>query len=246
MLYLQPRIHLQEIKVAGLIEKEFAGSGVYIAGGPRGAHCCLTHFSSEIRRDRNTRGLLDHLLKAALDRALALAERENVAVGVSEDLNLDVPRPFDELLEIDPIVSEGALRFSPSRVESAGNIVWCRHYSHSLATASGSSFEQHRVPELLRDLFCFRCVGERLGCSRNYGNAIRYCKRPSRGLASQSSDCFGWWTNPDNTRITNGSREPFALGEKTVTRMNGFRASGFCDFDDPITKQIALARRGWP
>src|SRR5206468_2593820 len=94
-------------------------------------------------------------------------------------------------------------------------------------------------------LFRFRCVGERLGRSRNYRNAIRYCKRPSRGLASQSSDCFGWWTNPDNTRITNGSREPFALGEKTVTRMNGFRASGLCDFDDPITKQIALARRGW-
>src|SRR5438128_142043 len=68
MLYLQPRIHLQEIKFAGLIEKEFAGSGVYIAGRPRGAHRRLTHFSSEIRRDRNTRSLLDHLLMAARSR----------------------------------------------------------------------------------------------------------------------------------------------------------------------------------
>src|SRR3546814_15740083 len=42
------------------------------------------------------RRFLDHLLVAALDAALALVEIEDVAVLVSEDLDLDVARRSEE------------------------------------------------------------------------------------------------------------------------------------------------------
>jgi hypothetical protein len=37
-------------------------------------------------------GLFQHLLVAALHRTVALAQVDDVAVGVAEDLDLDVPR----------------------------------------------------------------------------------------------------------------------------------------------------------
>ena len=43
---------------------------------------------------------------AALDRALSFAEHVDVAVFVPEDLEFDVPRPFDEFLEVERIVAK--------------------------------------------------------------------------------------------------------------------------------------------
>ena len=45
----------------------------------------------------------------ALERAVALPEVDDVAVGVGEDLDLDVPGPVDVLLEVDAAVLEGGL-----------------------------------------------------------------------------------------------------------------------------------------
>ena len=59
--------------------------------------------------DRDRRRLLDDLLVAALQRALALAEVDEVAVAVAEDLHLDVARPLDELLDVDAVVGEERL-----------------------------------------------------------------------------------------------------------------------------------------
>jgi hypothetical protein len=46
-------------------------------------------------------------LVAALDGALALRKVEHVAVRVGDDLNLDVSRLVDKLLNEDPIVTKG-------------------------------------------------------------------------------------------------------------------------------------------
>ena len=54
---------------------------------------------------------------AALDRALALAERDDVAVRVGEQLDLDVARPLDVALAEDAVVAERGLRLAPRRLE---------------------------------------------------------------------------------------------------------------------------------
>src|SRR5262249_32070141 len=52
------------------------------------------------------RRLLEHLLVAALQRALALAEREHVPVRVADHLHLDVPRARQEALDEHAVVAE--------------------------------------------------------------------------------------------------------------------------------------------
>ena len=72
------------------------------------------------------RRLLDDLLVAPLDRAVALEEVDDVAVGVAEHLHLDMARPFEIALDQHAVVAEGALRLAPGAVEGAGELAGAR------------------------------------------------------------------------------------------------------------------------
>ena len=67
--------------------------------------------------DRRRGGLLDDLLVAALDRAVALAEVDDVAVAVGEDLDLDVARVGQVALEVDRRVGEELLALARGALE---------------------------------------------------------------------------------------------------------------------------------
>ena len=58
-------------------------------------------------RQAGRRRLLDELLVTALDRAVALAERDDGPVAVAEQLDLDVAGGQDLALEVDRAVAEG-------------------------------------------------------------------------------------------------------------------------------------------
>src|SRR5581483_12061335 len=97
MLDLDPRVELEEPEVPA-VEDELRGAGALVADrageGDRG----VAHPRPQLRVERGRRRLLQHLLVAPLDRAVALAERGDVAVPVGEDLDLDVPRPLEVAL----------------------------------------------------------------------------------------------------------------------------------------------------
>ena len=58
------------------------------------------------------------LLVAALQRAVALAQMDGVALAVAEHLNFDVARLGQILLEIDAVVAEGGLGLGARRPDS--------------------------------------------------------------------------------------------------------------------------------
>jgi biotin carboxylase len=63
----------------------------------------------QLGRDRYGRRFLDELLVPPLDRALALAEVDDVALGVAQDLELDVARLDHALLDVERAVAERRL-----------------------------------------------------------------------------------------------------------------------------------------
>src|SRR5438309_8556478 len=123
MLHLDASVHLQEIEIPALVEQELARPGVDIARGSRHLHSALSHSRSQVGRNGNAWSLFDHLLVAALDRTLAFTERDDGALRISEHLDLHVPWPGDEFLEIDGVVAKRPLRLSPGRVERSGEIL---------------------------------------------------------------------------------------------------------------------------
>ena len=65
--------------------------------------------------ERGRGAFLQHLLVAALQRAIALAEMDGVAPAVAEHLDFDVARPLQIFFQIDRVVAEGGLGFASAR-----------------------------------------------------------------------------------------------------------------------------------
>ena len=91
VLHLQPGVHLEVVEAAVLVE-ELHRAGVDVVTAPGDLHRRLTHVGEDLGGDAGCGGFLDQLLVAALSRAVACAEVDAVAVGVGDDLDLDVAR----------------------------------------------------------------------------------------------------------------------------------------------------------
>src|SRR5262249_26921916 len=121
VLDLQARVHLDEVERTILIEElHRAGAFVPEAGerrhGGRGeplARRCV---------ERRRRRLLYELLMSALQRAVALAEMDDIAAAVAEQLHLDMPRPVEKALEIDRIVAKPGARLGLCQRQHLGKV----------------------------------------------------------------------------------------------------------------------------
>ena len=118
MLDLQTRVHLEE-EVALADEQALDRAGAAVADGARGLDGDRADALAQRGRDARPGRLLDELLVAPLDRAVALAEVDDVAVRVGEDLHLDVARILEVLLDVDVGVGEEALALVGGLLERA-------------------------------------------------------------------------------------------------------------------------------
>src|SRR5271168_3031688 len=80
VLDLDPRVHLDEVKLAAVCQQEFNRADVRVADDLGGAHGSLAHLLAQARRQNRAWRFLDHLLMAPLNRAVALAEVNRVAL----------------------------------------------------------------------------------------------------------------------------------------------------------------------
>ena len=92
VLDLDARVDLDEVELAGVgVDQELDGAGVVVADVRGRSRRPASQTASRMRRvEVRGRGDLDDLLVAALDRAVALEEVDEVAVLVAEELHLDV------------------------------------------------------------------------------------------------------------------------------------------------------------
>ena len=111
VLDLQPRVHLDEVELAVLIEELDRAEAAIVQLAQR-----IDDHRAEplaLRRIERRRGrLLDHLLVSALQRAVALAQMDDVTAAVADHLHLDMARMVEEPLDIDPVVAERRARLA--------------------------------------------------------------------------------------------------------------------------------------
>ena len=106
VLDLQPGVHFHEVELAGGIEQELDRARARVADLARHRGRRQPHALAQHRIDGRRGRLLDDLLVTPLHRAVALAEVHDVARGVGEHLDLDVPRLDDGALEDQSSVAE--------------------------------------------------------------------------------------------------------------------------------------------
>ena len=123
MLDLEPGVHLEEADRAVLGDEELAGARADVARLAqdrlgRGVELLDLRVGQERRRR-----LLDQLLVAALQRAVAGGDHHDVAVRVGEALGLHVPRPVQVALDEALAVAERRGGLADRRLVQLGDLV---------------------------------------------------------------------------------------------------------------------------
>src|SRR5262249_43496996 len=152
MFDLKPRVHLKEIEVPVLVDDELHRASRVVADSLGERHGFSAHGGACLVVDERARRLLNHLLIAALDRAFALAEMDDIAVLVAEHLNFDMARLPDIFLDENAVVAKARLRLGFRRVEAFLHLFAAIGDAHALAAAAGRRLDHHRIADLVGDL----------------------------------------------------------------------------------------------
>ncbi|MBK7974007.1 MAG: hypothetical protein IPK07_12275 [Deltaproteobacteria bacterium] len=151
VLHLQACVHLEEAHaVGGRIVEELDAADVLIArrgGDPLGHPAQRTVL---LLREHGRRRLLDELLVAALDGAVAGPDRPGVAEGVGDELDLDVARAVHGSLQEHRGIAEGHGRLAAHALERGGQLVGSRDETHPASPAADARLEEEREAEPLR------------------------------------------------------------------------------------------------
>ena len=195
---------------------------------------------------KRTRRLLDHLLVAPLDRALALPEMEQVPVGIAQDLDLDVPRVLDELLDEDPVVAETAPGFIATGGESLEGLLITSGNAQALSTAAGAGLDHHGITDVTRDPD--RLVGrlDRFVPARNRADTGLCGKRLRGDLVAHRRDRAMLGPDEDEALLFDLLRESRVLGQESIAGVDGLRPGLLRCSDDPLAHQIGLATGSRP
>ena len=241
VLDLDPGVHLEEeVLVADLHALDRAGAAVADRGGRVGGDLAdpLAHLGVDVRARR----LLDHLLVAALDRAVALAEVDHVAVRVGEHLDLDVARVLEVALEVDAVVGEELLALAGGALEGLLEVVGRHRDAEALAAAAARRLAGDRVADLLGLLARRLDVRGRLGRAGHDRHAGLGHDLARPRLRAHRLDRLRRRADEDDAGLGAGAGEVGVLGEEAVAGMDRLGAGLLGGLDDLLDVQVALGR----
>ena len=200
---------------------------------------------AQLGRDRRRRRLLEHLLVAALQRAVALAEVDRGAVAVGQHLDLDVARILDVLLDVDRGVGEVGLALAPRGLERAPGLGRRGDDLHPAPAAAGRGLDRDRPAVAVAELDHGRSA-DLLGRARHDRHARRRHAPARADLGAHRLDRRGRRADPDQPGRLAGAGERRVLGQEPVARVDRLRPARLRGGDDPLAAEIALGGRARP
>src|SRR5699024_8025466 len=132
----------------GAVDDELDGAGAHVVHGPGGGDRGLPETLALGRGEGGSGRLLDHLLVAPLQGALALPKVDHVPVGVGEDLQLDLAGRGGQPVDDEGVVAEGAGGLPARGGERGGEVLGPHDLVHPLAAPAGGRFDQHGEAEI--------------------------------------------------------------------------------------------------
>ncbi len=241
MLDLQARVHLHEVEGAVLVDDELDRAGAHIADRARGGHGGLAHGAAAVQRHARRGRLLQHLLVAALHRAVALEQVDRVAEAVGEHLDLDMARACQVLLDQHAVIAKAARRLALDRGQRGLECLARFHHAHALAAAARAGLDQHRVADAVglraqeRGVLVVPVVA---GHQRHAGTLHQ---RLGRALAAHRLDGRGRRPDKDQAGFRAGPRKGLVLRQKAIARVDGLGARRARGFEDAVGTQVTVA-----
>mmetsp|Transcript_20450 Transcript_20450/g.48691 ORF Transcript_20450/g.48691 Transcript_20450/m.48691 type:complete len:295 (+) Transcript_20450:1044-1928(+) len=148
VLDLQAGVHLhEEVLAGGGVHDELDGAGIDISDGAGGRYGGGADPPAELLGQPGRRRLLEHLLVAPLDAAVALKQVHRVAVAVGEDLDFDMAGGHDEALQQHPVVPKCRGRLALGGSERLLEFPGGARELHALPASAHHGLHKQREPD---------------------------------------------------------------------------------------------------
>ncbi len=243
VLDLDPRVDLDEEEPAGVdVLEELDRPGVAVPGLGRQAHGGLAELLARGRVEGRRRRPLDDLLVAALDRAVALEEVDDLPGRVGQDLDLEVAGPLDQTLEEDIVAPERRPGLAARRRHLLDELRRVVNHAHAAPATPPARLDHHRKAHLgAQPLDLAVVVGERSrgGHHRHPG---LLGDRPGRDLVAQPFHHRHRRADPRDRGLGAGGGEVRVLREEAVARVDRVDADLGGQADDLLDPQVGLDR----
>ena len=191
-------------------------------------------------------GLLEDLLVAALDRAVALPEMTDIAVLVGDDLDLDMARALKVFFQIDRIVAKGGAGLRLGGLHRDFEFLFRACDLHAATAAAGSGLYQHRIADLLGDLLGRGYRIEPAIGARHAGHASLDHGLLGRDLVAHHADMLRLRADEDEVVSLDHLGELGIFRQEAIAGMDGIGAGDLGRGDDLGLLQVGLARRRRP
>ena len=246
VLDLHSGVDLDKVVSAELVDEELDRSGVRVANLARDGdgvpEQALEGLVREVRGGRD----LDNLLVSSLDGAVSLKQVDKVALGVSENLDLDVSRVVQEpcdrrsersesarprpklnwsrseddglTLDEDGSVSESALCLAGCPLERVLHLALLSDDSHSSSSSSERGLDDDGEADLLDEVLGLVPLGNSSRRSRDDGHSASDGERSSGRLVSEAGDDLRLRADEDDACVLALLRKLGVLGEESVSK----------------------------
>jgi len=147
VLHLHAGIHLDEVELSVLVE-ELKGAGAAVADAQAGIDTYRADAGTLLGSDAGRRGFLDHLLVAALNRTIALAQMDRLPLAIGQYLDFDVARPLQVFLHVHRAVAKCRLGLAAREHNRGGQMSLAVDHPHPAPAATRCRLDQHRIADL--------------------------------------------------------------------------------------------------
>jgi hypothetical protein len=248
MLDLQARVHLHEkeavrLQAVARIRDELDRAGADVADRPRRLHRRAAHGGARRLGHAGRRSLLDDLLVAALQGAVALEQMHDIAVRVGKNLQLDVARRQNVFLDQHAGVAERALGLALRARQRRLELRRAVDPAHALAATTGDRLDEHRVADLPGPLAQEAGLLAAAVIARHHRHARLGDERLGAVLQAHGADGRRRRADEDDAVRGAGFRELGALRQETIARMDAGRPRAHRQRENALDRKIAVARR---
>ena len=232
VLDLQAGVDLQEGDQPVRGHQVLDGSGAVVAGlAADGLGRGVDGGALLVAQERRGR-LLDELLVAALQRAVAGADDHDVAVRVGQDLGLDVARLVQEAFHVAFAAAEGHGGLAHRGFEGVVDFLEAAHDLDAAPAAAEGRLDGHRQAEFLGEGADLGARGHGSVGARHQRGVGAHGDLACGDLVAQGADRVRGGADPGQSGVHDGLREVGVLGQEAVARVHGVGARAGGDVKD--------------
>ncbi|KAF1056957.1 MAG: hypothetical protein GAK44_00036 [Pseudomonas delhiensis] len=144
VLDLDARVGLHEKEVAAvLVEEEFEGAQAAVVHCARQAQRGVEHGAAQAWVEGRAGGDFQQFLMTSLQRTVTLPQVADLAAAIADHLHFDMPRAFDQALDIQVAVAKGGARFGLATGVGRRDLVGLAHGAHAPPATAGQGLDHH-------------------------------------------------------------------------------------------------------